>query len=925
MRPDFKQPNIFALRQSLVLALWLGLSTVLGAQPDSDERTTEDRAAQFVFVLDDSLSMSHANDGEEAADPNRLAVFAVRSLITMLDDLDEVSLVRMNGPLAGEEPLPLDSLARQRRQIEKMLENNAVLPRYEGKQTPCSSALEAVGRLLEEAYRPGVAQVVLFLTDGRCNDGAVDPKGFLTHLRSHRDGIFQLYLLRFRGRQFSAALEELAEASGGQAIEVGSENPTALLEPFADALTRSQGYEADLLTPRRTRLAAHRGARRVRLLAVARGAGRDLEFEVRDRRGQVPPGAENPPQTGVYRYGQGATYRYATLEYRPGTTEVDVEITGAGGEWKVVAVPEYRLFVRLEMRRGECSLGGERRDHSIAAGETLCAVIQVVDEEGRVVSGELAGRGLEAGLRLTRQDSATPVVREYDANQQGRRAEFVFEQPHLEAGVWSLEPLVRLAGTHGDRSLPSRSHTLQAVTVNVGVEPREVEFGALVPGQNAGGEVVRIEGNFPPTQGRLEVVDRSTIPACVGFTLGDVGEGQPLPILQGQSYSLALRVAPYCGPESFDRRFTVQLRLLLDRAEGQDLPSQILTAHFGLTYKIEFPPEVAVRLRAGESQRVTVPILGNWSREQDFEVHFDGSAANGRWPTKGLLIGPVGETEGRVRLSPAGGEALEAQIEAAACCAAGNYEMRLELRPVAGGGEAVLPDGKPRLRTLQVPVLIAVDSAGLWACRGALILRGILVLILALLVVYVVSMFRNSSFFSRKHLAAGLVPLRWDPYGAPIRHPRSQQDVKSLVWSGLRPGARILAWLRANPLVFGLPGRRYRETVELLLQPERRADRSRLSLVSERDHLERLQTRPERGTGRLFARALGGRGHLFYAVPKGGVRIGRLVPENLAERELTAKGEEKAKVLRLKKRQRLIHPIPEQEREEGRAAGWQLG
>lgn len=906
-----------------VLSSWLVIPGCVRAEPDT--------GAQFVFVIDDSRSMSQATDGFPAADPDRLAIFAVRSLVTMLDEEDEVSVVRLNGAVEGDEPLALNPLALNRAPLEELLSDGAPLAGYRGRFTPCQSALDRVGRLLDEAHRPGVAQVVLLLTDGQCNQGSVDPGAFLASLKSHQEELFQFYLLHFRGRPSNSVLADLAELSGGQAIEVGGEDPTSLLEPFADALSRSQGYEADVLTPRRMRLAPHFGARRMRLLAVAGGEGPALGFDLRERLGGIPRGAEAAPRTGTHRYGSGEIYRFAALDYLPGRSEVDVRVTGAGDGWKVVAVPEYRLYVRMVNHRGTCADPGEALDQTVDVGQSVCTAISLVDETGRVISGRLVER-LDATLRVGRQDLSSYEAKVFHANHRGDRAEFVFEHAPLPRGVWSLKPTMRLrlSSDRRTRVLPSRYQTLQAVTVNVSVDPREIDFGALVPGDITVGEVLRFAGEFPATRGRLEVIDRSTVPTCVQFVLGDAPEGKAVPIVSGQGHSLSLRVAPYCGPESFDRQFVAQLRIALDRSQGRDLPGQSITVRWGLDYRLEVPETLVMSLRAGESGHLEVPLGGNWTRPQDFETTVTDGTSGAGLPAQ-LTVRPKASDEGTHRLDTGdvAGNPLRLKIAATPCCSAGTYETYLQLKPVADSTGFAMASAVPP-RPIEIPIRVEVEGAGLWACRGSLIFKGLLWAGLVLLLLFVASMFRNSVFLSREHLAASLVPLRWDPYGTAVRHGRVQEEVLAVVRRGMPLTRRILAWLRANPLIFGLPGRKYRETIELWLQPERRIDRSRLELVAQREHLESLQNASPVGGGRLFARASGGRGQLFYALPKPRGVLGRLVPEQLVDAFLHGDDEReelsaKPKVLRLRKRQRLIHAIPEREREEGRAAGWQLG
>ena len=138
----------------------------MAAHAQSEVSSTAARAAQFVFVIDDSRSMRET-------DPDRLAIFAVQSLVSMLDDRDEVSLVRLNGPRDGAQALPIEPLRQNRKKIQEMLDLQGGLAGYKADYTPCRSALAAVRRILEEAQRPGVSQVVMLLTDAK-SVGRVD-------------------------------------------------------------------------------------------------------------------------------------------------------------------------------------------------------------------------------------------------------------------------------------------------------------------------------------------------------------------------------------------------------------------------------------------------------------------------------------------------------------------------------------------------------------------------------------------------------------------------------------------------------------------------------------------------------------------------------------------------------------------------------
>src|SRR5690554_939280 len=373
----------------------LGSVTLSAQENAAVQNSVRSRSAQFLIVVDDSGSMRVRTREGPAADPERLAIFATRSLLSMLDDRDEVSVLRLNGPREGESPMPIAPLAENRARLNAMLANDGPVAAYPGKLTPCASALEAVQNELNRARRPGTAQVVLFLTDGECNDSQINAERYLSGVDSHRENLFQFYLLRWRGRVFSQYLVELARESGGSVGEVGADDPTDLLGPFANALSRSQGYSAHLLRPGTTTLPAHTGARRMRLLAVAPDQGTPLSINLNSPAGE--PRTLGASRTGLHQYEDGKRYRYVALDYEPGTAPITVQVTGGANSWRVVALPDYRLFVETRVQQGRCGEEGEDTGF-VEVGAGICVTIALVNEEGQTVSADVAGRGTEAAV-----------------------------------------------------------------------------------------------------------------------------------------------------------------------------------------------------------------------------------------------------------------------------------------------------------------------------------------------------------------------------------------------------------------------------------------------------------------------------------------------------------------------------------------------
>lgn len=898
-------------------ALLAVLPAPLEAQPG-----TGARAAQFVLVIDDSGSM-------DKTDPNRLSVFAAQALLSMLDDRDEVSIVRLNGPAAGEVPPPIEPLARNRSAMQGLLASR-IAP-YKGQNTTCRSALEATKRLLNQAHRPNVAQVVLFLTDGACTPAATerpDPAAFLSGLRSHEEELFQFYLLLFPGLDYSPELETLAGRSGGDRIEIGSTDPTAILHAFATAMSRSQGYEAALLTPESPEVAAHRGARRVRLLAVARGASPPLGLSVYDYQGQ-PALSLGQPRQGVHRHQNREPFRFVALDYRPGTEPVTVRVTGAGNAWKVVALPEYRLFLEMKAFEGACGTG-RPAGSGMGTGSTACFVLDLVNETGATVSGGALGRDLEAAVRMRRADQPPEAAVELPAEPAGDRARFQLERSHMEEGDWVFQPVVHLSLGSGARvPLRGRKRLLQVASSKVVPEPPRLAFGPMRPGEEVTRDLV-LSGNFATTPARLELHDRKETPSCVTFELSGKPEGTAQPMTEGQTYKVALRVAPYCGPQSFTLPKSDRLRLVFDAPPGRPyLPAVEIPVNFTLDYQIVPPREVVVKVRGGEAEEARVLIGGNRQKDLVLKAVLADPGESSRWPEEDLdlfFAGASGaeEAEDGARtqtlvLPRAGGAPLRLSARAGRCCPGGSYATELGLVPAEAAGYA---QGADPPRPLVLPVRVEVQGAGFWACYGPRVLLALALLLLLLLIAYVVNMFRHSHFLSPDRVAERLVPLSWTGSGATVDQRSSREAVLQMIRREVRWPARIKAWLKANPLAFGLKGA-YRESLELFLQPQR--DNSSALIVPERDFPDRLRRDPESYRGRLFAVAQGSVS--FLGVPDPAHRICQMTLDGARRPAVAPRktGEpEKPEVLPLRGQRILRHP-EKWERREGLPAGWRIG
>lgn len=888
---------------SLACAMALSLASAAGSPVSAQSGATsiEARDAQFVFVIDDSGSMRQN-------DPDRLAVFAVRSLLSMLDDRDQVSIVRLNAADDGERVLPPRPLREVRADMERLLALDGPLASYSAQKTPCGTALEAVKRALNPIQRPGVAQVVLFLTDGKCEPRSGPPfqvDTFLSGLRSHEAELFQFYLLRFPRTAFSAGLKRLAERTGGEMLEAAADQPTEILHMFATALSRSQGYEATLVDPLDPRVAAHFGARRVRLLAMAPGAGPPLGLEV----DPAEAGIRRMP-AGVHRFGDGRVYRYAAASYPPVGRPVTVRVSGSDS-WRLVALPEYRLSLVSELRSGACDAGGRPLSQSVEIGEDVCFEMRLENEERQTVGTDVTSGRMEAEVLYSAPGQA--AARPLPATQTGERATFRLQRSNLDKGDHIFEPFLRLHPAAGGNPVTLRgaSRTLQVVSLVIAPQPPELDLETVFPGELRRISL-RFDGTFPRTPGRLEM-DRSGVPDCLRIALGEAAEGELTEIAPEQPYLFTFELPADCplGPGGAFRT-----SLSLTFPEQPDLRPVSIPLAFLLDTSVKSLPTLDFEVTAGAAADRALELEGG---DRSFEASLELS---GPWPEDDLELGFVDPEKPEELLREDGGRPLESRIltytspeslrlraRPKRCCRSGIYKGRMRLEP-QGGGQPI---------TMPIEVRVGDDF---WLCWGPRIAGVVTGLLFFLLSMYVGNMFLHSQFLQPAQLSAQLVPLRWNAFGGVEAHRKAQFEVESLVRRGLGRRQRVLAWLKANPLVFGLPGGRYEETVELHLEPHRDVDRSQVRLVPEYGLRERLQREPEQGAGRLFASAWGGLS--FFAVYGRRYRLGRLVPKRLLDRAAAGEDPEPSMVM-VRGNEQLVQPVAEDRRQEGRIAGWQVG
>jgi hypothetical protein len=876
------------------------------------------RTAQFVLVVDDSTSMSQREGRLPAADPDRLAVFAADALLGMLDDRDEATVLRLGAP-RDEAPLPLAPLSKNRAALTERLSAAGALAAYATNRTPCRTALERLRGVLEGAYRPGVAQVVFYLTDGACWPSGEDidaalVDNLLSGVPAASDGLFQFYFLRFAGRPASPMLERLAERSGGATLPVEGGDPTTILKAFADAFSRSQGYEAYLLAPRQPVIPSQLGARRVRLLAVAPGAGEALGVSARNARTGDGLKTARAARAGVHRFESGRTYRWAALDFVPDADEARVAVTGAGKQWRIIALPDYRLSVVVDFHAGACPPSGDPV-RFVDVGTDACLAVKLVNEVGEPVAARVAGAGSVGEVLYARADEADAAT--LPGTRIGDRAIFAIDRPRMPAGDFIVRPRVQIKRSGADRAirLPGRPRTLTASDTTITPTPARLDFGQLVPGARAARELV-LQGNFKPTRGRLVVDTSQPLPACVSLAVSGVEAGKGFMISPGQAYSVEAVVQPYCGRTA--RRYDVpaRLRLEFDRLDG-DLPPVVIPTALAIQDTIALPEPIEVALTAGESQSIEVPLGGNQAAAVPFEAVLRSADEIDGWDGDVLRVGFEADGGGITSNESGGGPAirqawthdpqavvpLRLRVETDACCAPGTYRTELGLVPRAGSREPI-----------RVPIVVKVGEAAWWACWGARVLWLLGAALGVLLLWFFWRMRANSRFLDKKALERALRPLVFTEWGDAEMAQGRANPARTRIKKSLSFGRRVQNWLAANPLKVGLPGGSYRETLAITLQLRDVT----LSLRGEA-WLRGDRERARSFRGRLFVEARGRGGVTFYVVPDAEGRVGMFVPDP----EVFLADEERPEFVVLSQATSFV--LMDASGDEGDPAGWRVG
>lgn len=209
-----------------------------------------------------------------------------------------------------------------------------------------------------------------------------------------------------------------------------------------------------------------------------------------------------------------------------------------------------------------------------------------------------------------------------------------------------------------------------------------------------------------------------------------------------------------------------------------------------------------------------------------------------------------------------GGAPLPLRVRAGRCSPAGDFEGEIRLIPQHDrpAGQQVLPVH------IVVRVHVQPDHSVLSACYAPFVRATGRGLLTGVVTMFLFAMITHTHLLKSRHLVQRLALLRKESSEF-VRVNKAEQEVRYLVKRDFRPGRRLKAWFKANPLKIGLLGGSYHEAVELYLEPGPHVSTSFLSLSEEKDLLEKLKKDPGRRE-RLFAiRTVRGVG--LFAVLKG--------------------------------------------------------
>lgn len=752
------------------IGAWLvmGLSVLFGALL-SNPAAAEEASPAYVFLIDDSGSM-RGSDGKPPADPDRLAVFAVRALLQALDPADYATIVRLNEKSdARDASLPLLPLAeKHKRELLERVSAGGMLATYEGRATPCQDGFDRVTQVVRgHADRHPDSNVhVFYLTDGACTDAAGQAAIRSQLLAAAPRATIRLRLLTFEGREFTPWLETLAESLKGGRHPVKGDRPGGVLVPFADALGESRGRKPKVVQDP-TQLESHQAASWVTVIAVAEDQGQDLQVTVTDGEGAstrpVPLERRDLDAGTAFRFaGSKRAFRLFVGRYK-GCDAPRPSVTVAGAtKWTLIQLADYRLKLDLRTYTGVNCLDFGRKlageTNQVPLGQDACVVVRVLDAHGQVVRGLPK---LEVGV----DDAPITDARDFDERQAGAwvargahqkriissqcapdRAECRTTLRCEASGRIKLHPWVTMQTGEAPRIEIGPGGGIDCIDDSVRFAPGELAFGGLVrPGTRTTdlpSLEARVDGQFSDARASFQLTGQ--VPGCVHVRLNGKLPGETFTVTSGVPLVASIVADPWCGPHTtpvLDFQVDGTLRL---RAQSWNEDKPI---HFRV--KLQFqnvvtmqPTPLALQFAAGDPvQTASVTIGGNHLQP----VEFKAKLLHRGWPgADDLRFGLANEAGTDVALSGEGDkqgpvrsfryllqQPLRLAATSSACCSVGKHKAILRLTPNAAAS------GSGKAEAFDVPVQVDVTSGSWVWCLLPYLLAALAVLAFAYLLLFI--------------------------------------------------------------------------------------------------------------------------------------------------------------------------------------------
>lgn len=866
----------------------------------------EKKQKQFVFVVDDSGSMRWGTRGgiptfRGGSDHDRLAIFATRVLVQLLDDSDETTVVSLNGTAEGTRPIP--DIARAGDNRQSLLSALDLDPKkmafYTG-STPCANLFGELKEVLNNANRKDAEQLVFYLTDGVCSkqwksDGAArrGVKAWLKGIDSHKERRLRFQLIRWSGDDYTKALEDtlVPKTKGARVPPIQKGDAQSVVKTMLDALARSRGYLAAEATPSKPKLPSFYGAKKVRLLAITSGppssrlrlsvkeSGQRLALQVKDRGDHQWMGN---PQALPPADPKGKPYAFILAEYAPSKGDVQVKVTGAK-DWTVIAVPDYDIRLETEIYEGSCPSDESRRLKnrivgSINKGESVCLEVKLLNENDEVLDKQFAAKS-NSDLKIVFESadgtgtSQTSNARRVDKNKTIWR----FNQDQIGEGRFNFTPML-MRRVKGEKFPPlyGEGQSVQSISNDISASPGVFDLGTVEPGRPFPKDL-KLDSKMPEHEVKMRF-ERTTRPSCLKAELAGKSGNQWHAWAWGENKKVTFKFDPFCGYQTQSKTYESLLNLEFKPRGGGKLKSKQVIVKYTLKNQFEGPRDINMEVSAGDETNRDLTFKSNSNTDIPIAIRFEHDESSS---PEDIQFG-FRDKERDEAFEDKEGNALQAKkfkvtpnvdghkipifLNVSPCCKAGQYSGVIEYKA----------DGTKKSR--RVNVNVNVQQATFWACWGSLILDILFWLLMLLLLWYLLRIKSNSVFIRRKLVQGAASAYQYNRMGKPTDHRDMTELWERAVKHELTFGKRAAAWLKGNPLKYGLPGGRYIETMSVTLPTNNEASqRSVLKLISVGDARKAFNKpdSPRKESERIFIIA---KGSLvgFPKPDKKGAKSGRL-------------------------------------------------